>query len=136
MGQMARRTGSSRDHQPCSGRGSHIGCLHRIIAQYGDPPQDLRVRGCRGDPEQPRPLLTIPEGRAAGIDSKTLIKASSISDSSLVGQDDPGDHMTMQTGIDFFGNYGLGLTREQFHSAVIDTVEQMYAKGTGQVKKK
>jgi RHS repeat-associated protein len=75
-------------------------------------------------------------GRAAGIDAKTLIEGASVGDSLLVGEDDIGDHMTMQAGIDLFDRQGLGLTREQFHSAVIDTVEQMYAKGADQVKKK
>ncbi|WP_078916364.1 RHS repeat-associated core domain-containing protein [Streptomyces viridochromogenes] len=75
-------------------------------------------------------------GRAAGIDAKTLIEGASVGDSILVGEDDIGDQMTMQAGIDLFDRQGLGLTREQFHSAVIDTVEDMYEKGADQVKKK
>ncbi|MGW0087346.1 polymorphic toxin type 44 domain-containing protein [Streptomyces sp. NPDC003393] len=75
-------------------------------------------------------------GRAAGFDSKTLIEGASVSDPVLVGQDDSADHMTMQAGIDLFDRHGLDLTREQFHAAVIDVIEQMYAKGVSQVKKK
>lgn len=56
-------------------------------------------------------------GRVAGFDAKTLIKGASVSDPILVGQDDTGDHMTMQTGLDLFEQHGLDLTREQFHAA-------------------
>ncbi|WP_327249775.1 hypothetical protein [Streptomyces sp. NBC_01320] len=50
------------------------------------------------------------------------LTASGIGRRALVGQDDPGDHMTMQAGIDHFDKHGLNLTREQFHDAVIDTI--------------
>ncbi|MFD9435713.1 RHS repeat-associated core domain-containing protein [Streptomyces sp. NPDC060002] len=75
-------------------------------------------------------------GRAAGLDSKTLIEGASVADPILVGKDDLGDHLTMQAGVDLFEKHGLELTRQQFHSAVIDTVEEMYSKGADQVKKK
>lgn len=75
-------------------------------------------------------------GRAAGFDSKTLIEGASVADPLLVGQDDPGDHMTMQAGVDLFDKHGLDLTREQFHASVVDMIGQMYEKGTDQVKKK
>ncbi|MEU9398279.1 polymorphic toxin type 44 domain-containing protein [Streptomyces sp. NPDC048242] len=75
-------------------------------------------------------------GRAAGFDSKTLIQGATISDPILVGKDDAGDHMTMQAGIDLFDQHGLNLTRQQFHTALIDTIGQMYAKGSDQVKRK
>lgn len=41
----------------------------------------------------------------------------------------------MRAGIELFEQHGLDLTREQFHAAVINTIEQMYAKGSSQVKK-
>ncbi|MEU2556434.1 polymorphic toxin type 44 domain-containing protein [Streptomyces sp. NPDC013313] len=75
-------------------------------------------------------------GRAAGFDSKTLIEGASVSDPILVGEDDPGDHMTMQAGVDLFDQYGLDLTRQQFHASVVDLAGKMYEKGTNQVKKK
>ncbi|MEV0696248.1 polymorphic toxin type 44 domain-containing protein, partial [Streptomyces sp. NPDC050388] len=75
-------------------------------------------------------------GRAAGLDSKTLIEGASVADPVLVGQDDLGDQVTMQAGVDLFDKHGLNLTREQFHAAVIDTIGQMYTKGVDQVKKK
>ncbi|MFB6508342.1 MULTISPECIES: RHS repeat-associated core domain-containing protein [unclassified Streptomyces] len=75
-------------------------------------------------------------GRAAGIDSKALIEGASISDPILVGEDDPGDHMTMQAGVDLFDRYGLGLTRQQFRTSIVDLVGKMHEKGTNQVKKK
>ncbi|WP_343242604.1 polymorphic toxin type 44 domain-containing protein [Streptomyces sp. SID8111] len=75
-------------------------------------------------------------GRAAGFDSKTLIEGASVADPILVGQDDLGDQLTMQAGIDLFDKHGLDLTRQQFQAAVINTVEQMYAKGVDQVRKK
>ncbi|WP_329531109.1 polymorphic toxin type 44 domain-containing protein [Streptomyces sp. NBC_01450] len=74
-------------------------------------------------------------GRVAGFDARTLIKGASVFDPILVGQDDAGDDMTMRAGIDLFEQHGLDLTREQFHAAVINTIEQMYAKGSNQVKK-
>ncbi|MCX5242645.1 polymorphic toxin type 44 domain-containing protein [Streptomyces prunicolor] len=75
-------------------------------------------------------------GRAAGFDSKTLIEGASVSDPILVGEDDPGDHMTMQAGVDLFDQYGLDLTRQQFHASIVDLAGKMYEKGTNQVKKK
>ncbi|MFF2993178.1 polymorphic toxin type 44 domain-containing protein [Streptomyces sp. NPDC057950] len=50
-------------------------------------------------------------GQAAGFDSDTLIEAASISDPVLVGEDDPGDHMTMRAGIDLFDQHSPDLTR-------------------------
>ncbi|MFJ1603546.1 hypothetical protein ACIOHS_09265 [Streptomyces sp. NPDC088253] len=83
-----------------------------------------------------RPSCPSESPAHGGFDSKTLIEGASVADPILVGQDDPGDHMTMQAGVDLFDKHGLNLTREQFHAAVIDTIGQMYAKGVDQVKKK
>ncbi len=74
-------------------------------------------------------------GRAAGFDSKTLIDGASVGDSILVGEDDLGDRLTMQAGIDLFDKYGDKLTREQFHSAVISVIEEMHSRGVDQVRK-
>jgi RHS repeat-associated protein len=74
-------------------------------------------------------------GRAAGLDTESLLEGASLGDSVLVGEDDLGDQLTMQAGIDLFDRTGLGLTREQFHTTVINTVEKMYAEGANQVRK-
>ncbi|GGN57064.1 hypothetical protein GCM10011579_018940 [Streptomyces albiflavescens] len=73
-------------------------------------------------------------GRAAGIDRDTLIDGASVSDPLLVGEDDNGDHITMQAGIDLYDKYGLNLTREQFHEAVISTAELLYSQGSDQAQ--
>ncbi|GAA4904489.1 RHS repeat-associated core domain-containing protein [Streptomyces coeruleoprunus] len=72
-------------------------------------------------------------GRAAGIDPETLIEGASLGDSILVGRNDPGDEITMQAGIDLWENYGYDLTREQFHEAVLSTVERLRIQGSDQV---
>lgn len=61
------RTGlAGRGLQPCSGSSSHRGRFHQVIAQYGDPSQGLRTRGCRGDPQQAQVLQRFAAGRAGG----------------------------------------------------------------------
>lgn len=72
-------------------------------------------------------------GRTAGFDSKTLIEGASVADPILVGEDDPGDHMTMQAGVDLFDQYGPNLTRQQFHASIVDLAGKMYERGTNQV---
>ncbi|WP_328480393.1 polymorphic toxin type 44 domain-containing protein [Streptomyces sp. NBC_00377] len=73
-------------------------------------------------------------GAAAGIDEKTLIDGASVADPLLVGENDIGDQITMRAGVELYEEYGVDLTREQFHSAIVDTVKELYDKGAAQVR--
>ncbi|MBF6332154.1 polymorphic toxin type 44 domain-containing protein [Nocardia transvalensis] len=63
-------------------------------------------------------------GRAAGIDSETLIKAASIGEKGT-GKDDAGDQITMRAGMELYEKYGSGMTEEQFRQAARATVDKL-----------
>ncbi|QBS39827.1 hypothetical protein DMB37_06435 [Nocardia sp. CS682] len=66
-------------------------------------------------------------GRAAGIDSETLIKGASLGESVLVGKNDEADQITMRAGIDLYNKYGPNMTPEQFHQGVTEAIDKMEA---------
>ncbi|MGJ7909002.1 polymorphic toxin type 44 domain-containing protein [Actinopolyspora sp. H202] len=71
-------------------------------------------------------------GRAAGIDSETLITGASIGE--VVGQDDVGDQATMRAGIELYEKYGDSLTKDQLRQKVMETVDEMQNNDAPQVK--
>ncbi|MFE9576346.1 polymorphic toxin type 44 domain-containing protein [Nocardia sp. NPDC006044] len=62
-------------------------------------------------------------GRAAGIEGSTLLWGAARGGEA--GQNDQGDEITVQAGIDLYEKYGPGMTREQFHHAVEETVDKL-----------
>ncbi|MDI3422691.1 polymorphic toxin type 44 domain-containing protein, partial [Streptomyces luteolus] len=57
-------------------------------------------------------------GRAAGFDHDTLIDGASLGETALTGDDDAGDQITMQVGMELHDKYGDNLTQEQLHEGI------------------
>ncbi|MGW5420927.1 ricin-type beta-trefoil lectin domain protein [Streptomyces sp. NPDC003943] len=71
-------------------------------------------------------------GKAAGFSDSDLEGGASASfpgASLVVGGTDEGDRVTVRQGIEMFKKYGTGMTREQFHQGMLDTISAMRAKG-------
>jgi hypothetical protein len=66
-------------------------------------------------------------GRAAGIDSDTLMKGGSLGEKVLTGVDDEGDHITQRAGMELYDKYGPNITEEQFHQGVVAAMDKMEA---------
>lgn len=62
-------------------------------------------------------------GRGAGIDTPTLILGAKYAGGA--GEHDDGDEITMRAGAALYDKYGHGLTAEQFHQAVGQTVDEL-----------
>lgn len=48
-----------------------------------------------------------------------------------VGQDDIGDRITMNKGIELYERYGDSLTKEQLDQAIIDVIDELAGAGAG-----
>ncbi|MFJ9824276.1 ricin-type beta-trefoil lectin domain protein [Streptomyces sp. NPDC101160] len=77
-------------------------------------------------------------GAAAGFEKDYLeggADASFPGASILVGGNDAGDRASVRQGIEMFKQYGTGMTREQFHQGMLDTIAAMKGAGaTDQVR--
>lgn len=64
-------------------------------------------------------------GRAAGFDPDTLIAGASLGESVLTGEDDYGDQITMNVGMELYDKYGPDLTQEQLHEGIQEAMRRM-----------
>jgi len=61
-------------------------------------------------------------GSAAGFSSDTLQEGANLGDA-FTGVNDAGDVLSTQIGIDLWNEYGLDLTKEQLHQAILDNTD-------------
>jgi uncharacterized Zn-binding protein involved in type VI secretion len=61
-------------------------------------------------------------GSAAGFSSDTLQEGADLGDA-FTGVNDGGDVLSTQIGIDLWNEYGLDLTKEQLHQAILDNTD-------------
>ncbi|MFP4410544.1 polymorphic toxin type 44 domain-containing protein [Coleofasciculus sp.] len=61
-------------------------------------------------------------GSAAGFSADTLQEGADLGDA-FTGVNDGGDVLITQIGIDLWNEYGLDLTKEQLHQAILDNTD-------------
>lgn len=65
-------------------------------------------------------------GRAAGIDTNTLMQAQNVPIVAGNGQD-PGDDINVRAGIELWDTFGRDLRIEQFHAKVMEAADKIYS---------
>lgn len=65
-------------------------------------------------------------GRAAGIPESALMSAANLH-LPMTGTNDPGDDIAMKAGISLFDTYGPNMTAAQFHTGIVQVINQLEA---------